>query len=319
MSVRTVTGDVPSNDLGRVLVHEHLILDNALIAAEMPHIHLPSVEDAVTEITPCVASGITGMVDAMPAAGGRHAERLAAISDQTGIAIIATTGLHTEKYYVHHPWALHAEPEELVPLFVADIEVGIDRFDYSGPLIERTSVRAGIIKVATDGRGMTDRARRLFTAAAEVAAVTGVPILTHTEDGLGAMEQIGFLADVGVPLDRVVISHTDKVADLGYHEGMLETGVNLEYDQALRQPAGEPNRTAVLIGQMVERGHAAQLMVGTDGARRSLWSSLGGSPGIPFMGTGFVDALRGQGVTDLDIDRIYAANPQRFLDRTVAA
>ena len=60
-------------------------------------------------------------------------------------------------------------------------------------------------------------------------------------------------------------------------------------------------------------------MIGTDGARRSLWSSLGGSPGIAYMGTGFVEALRGQGVADTDIERIFAGNPQRFLDRAVAA
>ena len=209
MMVRTVVGDVPAHTLGRTLVHEHLILDNALIRDEYPHIRLPSVDDAVAEVSACRAVGIGAMVDAMPAAGGRHPDRLAAISEATGVAIVATTGLHTEKYYVHHPWAIDADPDRLVTLFVDDIEIGIDRFDYTGPIVERTSHRAGLIKVATDDGGVTDRARRCFTAAAEVARRTGVPILTHTEGGHGSMEQIELLDQLGVPLSRVVISHTD--------------------------------------------------------------------------------------------------------------
>ena len=154
MMVRTVVGDVPAHTLGRTLVHEHLILDNALIRDEYAHIHLPSVDDAVAEVSACRAVGIGAMVDAMPAAGGRHPDRLAAISEATGVAIVATTGLHTEKYYVHHPWAIDADPDRLVTLFVDDIEIGIDRFDYTGPIVERTSHRAGLIKVATDDGGV---------------------------------------------------------------------------------------------------------------------------------------------------------------------
>ena len=110
MIVRTVLGDVEAESLGPTYVHEHLILDNALIASDFPHIHLPSVVDAVNELLLCKVAGTGCMVDAMPAAGGRHADRLATISSRTGIAIVATTGLHTPKYYIHHPWAMDADP-----------------------------------------------------------------------------------------------------------------------------------------------------------------------------------------------------------------
>lgn len=313
MTVRTVLGDVAAASLGPTYVHEHLILDNPLIAADYPHIHLPSADEAIAELEPCVSAGVGCMVDAMPAAGGRHPDRLAAISDRTGIAIVAMTGLHTPKYYIHHPWALHADPDRLAELFVADIEVGIDRFDYTGPIVERTAFRAGIIKVATEGAELSDRSLRVFAGAVAAAKQTGVSILTHTEAGVGAHEQIDSLRDLAFPLERVVVSHTDKITDPQYHLDLLDSGVMVEFDQALRQPAGTGNWTAELTAHVVEAGFVEQVMFGTDGARRTLWSALGGGPGLAWMRTGFVDALTERGLSSDQISTMFETNPQRFL------
>lgn len=313
MSVRTVLGDVGASSLRAVYMHEHLILDNALIANGYPHIHLPSVDEAVAEVTPCASEGVGCMVDAMPAAGGRRPGRLAEISERTGVAIIAMTGLHTSKYYIHHPWAIEAEPEVLADLFVADIVEGIDEYDYTGPVVERTTIRAGMIKVATERAELSDRERRVVTAATDAAHRTGVQILTHCEDGIGAMEQLSFLAGLGFPLERVVVSHTDKVTDLGYHRDILATGAFVEYDQALRRPPGKANDTARIAAAMLRAGFGDRVMFGTDGARRTLWSSLGGGPGLAWMRTGFIDSLTAHGVSGAEIDTMFTTNPQRFL------
>ena len=313
MTVRTVLGDVDPASLGPTYVHEHLILDNPLIALEYPHIHLPSVDEAVAELQPCADAGVGCMVDAMPAAGGRHPERLAAISHRTGINIVAMTGLHTPKYYIHHPWALEADPETLAELFVADIEDGIDRFDYTGPVVERSAFKAGIIKVATEHAQVSDRALRVFAAAVQAARRTGTSILTHTEAGVGALEQVEVLRDLGFPLSRVVVSHTDKVTDGQYHLDLLESGVMVEFDQALRQPTGTGNWTAELTALVIGAGFAEQVMFGTDGARRTLWSTLGGGPGLAWMRTGFLAALTDRGVERGQIAMMFETNPQRFL------
>ncbi len=312
-TVRTVLGDVAPVSLGVVYIHEHLILDNPLIAREYPHICLPSVDDAVSELAPCAAAGVGAMVDAMPAAGGRHPDRLAEISRRAGIAIIATTGLHTPKYYPHHRWALEASVDDLTDLFVADIEEGIDRFDYTGPVVERTPHRAGIVKVATPGAQLTDRDRRVFAAAVASCLQTGAPLLTHCEDGLGAMEQVVELERLRMPLHRVVLSHTDKVADRGYHRDLFQTGVNLEYDQALRHDPSGPDGTAALVAEAVSEGHVGQLMLGSDGARRSLWTTYGGGPGLAWLYTGFREALVERGIGADQLEMMFVTNPQRFL------
>ena len=311
-SIRTVLGDIDPSDLGVTYAHEHLIIDSPLIVERWPHIHLYSVEDAVNELEECRAAGVSAVVDAMPAASGRDPVRLAEISRRSGISIVACTGLHTSKYYEGQPWTVEESPDLLAGRFTADVEEGIDRYDYLGSAIDRTSIRAGILKVAVLEDAPTDRDRRVFEAAAVTHAATGVPILTHCERGVGAIEQVELLTELGVPLDRVVISHTDKIADLAYHRDLLEAGVFLEYDQALRQGEGARDGTGRIVAAMVEEGFAGQVMLATDGARRSLWSVYGGL-GLAWLAIRFVEILEDLGLDDEAVRTMLVSNPARFL------
>ena len=85
-------------------------------------------------------------------------------------------------------------------------------------------------------------------------------------------QQLSLLEKSGVPLDRVILSHTDKVVDRGYHRELLSRGAWVVYDQGIRTQ----DDTARLVRWMVEDGFSHRLLLGTDGARRSLWKSLGG-------------------------------------------
>jgi predicted metal-dependent phosphotriesterase family hydrolase len=311
--VRTVLGDVAPEDLGVTYLHEHLIIDSPLIADTMAHIHLPDPDEAVSEMRLCSSAGVSAMVDTMPAGSGRGVERLAEASRRSGMHIIASTGLHTAKYYDTVLWAKTEDADGLAARFIADIEIGIDRLDYLGAGVDRTDMRAGIIKAATFHEPDPRRDRRVFEAAAIAARQTGAPVLTHCEAGVGGLEQIELLSEFGVPLHRVVLSHTDKVDDLDYHKALLESGVNLEYDQALRHSGEAVGVTANLLASMIEEGFLAQLMLGTDGARRTLWSALGGTPGLSWLASGFRLAMSEAGVTDDDQRALFVRNPRRFL------
>jgi phosphotriesterase-related protein len=311
--VRTVLGDIDPADLGFTYVHEHLIIDSPLIVDRWPHIRLDDVDAAVAELALCTAAGVGAMVDAMPAASGRDPDRLAAISRGSGVHVIACTGLHTSKYYEGQQWTAEESPEILAGLFIADVVDGIDRYDYMGPVIRRTAHRAGILKVAVLEDAPTPRDVRVFEAAAEAQAVTGVPILTHCEGGIGAMAQIELLSTLAVPLERVVISHTDKVNDLSYHRDLLATGVYLEYDQAPRQGEAARQGTGRIVAAMISEGHTDRLMLATDGARRSLWIAYGGGPGLAWLATRFVEILGDLGVNEGAIEAMFVTNPARFL------
>jgi phosphotriesterase-related protein len=300
--VRTVLGDIDPGALGPTYMHEHLIIDSPMVEDRLPEIHLPSVNEASAEVERLRQAGLGAAVDAMPGAAGRDVVRLAQVSERTGVHIVAATGLHTTRYYPDFDLAVEVSEESLAELFTAEIEDGADGAEH----------RTGVIKVATLG-DITGRDRRVFAAAAEAHLRTGAPILTHCEAGLGGVEQVELLSDLGVALDRVALSHTDKVLDIAYHRDLLASGVNVVYDQALRQPSQEEKGTAWLLAEMIDAGHGDRLMLGTDGARRSMWATLGGSPGLDWLLTEFTTALEGRGIDRAMRSRLFVTNPARFL------
>lgn len=310
--VRTVLGDIDPATLGVTYAHEHVILDAPIVEDRFPHILLDDADIATEELGRCAQAGVQAMVDAMPCGVGRDPVRLAAISEGTGVHLVATTGLHTRKWYPGLSWANELPADELAELFIADIVDGIDRFDYRGPHVERTSHRAGVLKVGTLQSEPNERDRRLFAAAAIAHRATGVPILTHCEEGRGGLEQVELLQEVGVDPQAVVLSHTDKVDDPGYHLALAATGVYLEYDQALRHPIDEDSATVRMAATLIAAGFGSQVMLGTDGARRSLWSGYGGKPGLAALIGSVVPTLHRVGVSAEATSRIMVANPARF-------
>jgi predicted metal-dependent phosphotriesterase family hydrolase len=307
--VRTVLGDVPGDRLGVCFAHEHLVIDGGVTKIVAPEISLQRVEDAVAELAPCVAAGLGAVVDAMPADAGRNILKLADVSRRSGVHVVAATGLHHARYYGERHWGELLQPEELAELFVAEIEHGIDANDLNGPVLRRTAHRAGVVKAAGSLDGPSDRDRRVFEAAAIAVARAGTPLLTHCEAGTGGVAQLALLDGLGVPLDRVILSHTDKVVDRGYHRELLAGGAWVVYDQGIRSP----DDTARLVGWMVEDGHQDRLLLGTDGARRSLWTVLGGSPGLAALRTGLGRRLAAELGTEV-MDRIWVANPAKALE-----
>lgn len=300
MIVRTVLGDIAPEELGVTYAHEHLIIDSATVAARWPDIHLPSVAEASEETAIGVASGVRSMIDAMPTGSGRDLGKLADVAKTTGLNVIASTGMHIRKYYEGVHWA-GDDALALAARFIQEIEPGV-----AGP-------RAGIMKVATSSSLPTQEERDLFVAAGIVHGATGVPILTHCEEGKGAIEQIAMLVEMGVEPHRVILSHTDKVEDRGYHREILTAGANVEYDQSLRQHLIGSTDTALLIAEMWGAGFGHQILLGTDGARRSLWSTLGGAPGLAWLWAGYPAILRNHGLGDEEIEAMFVTTPARVL------
>lgn len=311
--IRTVLGDIDDFD-GVAYVHEHLILDSPLIADRFPHILLDDVEAAVAEVGACRAAGAGLMLDAMPVSAGRDAVRLAQIAARVGIPIVAATGLHHDRYYGPRHWTNRVSEGELTALFVADLVEGIDEFDYTGPVVRRTAHRAGIVKVATSGAQPDTRDRRNLAAVAAASVVTGAPVLTHCEDGHGGVEQIARLVDAGVPSSAIILSHVDKARDAGYLIALAQTGAMLELDQSLRERAqGVDSVTVRSVLALIDAGHVSQIVLGTDGARRTLWSSLGGEPGLAWLAAELPRVLRRAGVDESDLTAMLHDNALRAL------
>lgn len=319
--IRTVLGDIEPADLGVCYAHEHLIIDASVATMNYPDFKLESVENGVKELTDFHAAGGRAMVDSMPCDAGRNVIKLAEISRRTGVHILCPTGVHLAKYYDPKHWGNHYTAEQMAGLFIADVEQGVDRFDYAGPIVERTEHRAGLIKIATGGSGITDRARRVFEAAAIAHCTTGAPILTHCEQGEEAPAQAALLREFGVDLSHVVLSHTDRKPDPVYHREVLSSGVCIEYDSCFRWkgwatgevPTDAPNPSLDLLVELMDE-FPNQIMLGMDAARPTYWRSYGGSPGLDFLLTTFSRAMQQRGLDDRHWQRMFVANPARAYD-----
>lgn len=311
-SARTVLGDLPTAELGIVYAHEHLVIDGGRPVEREPEFLLNDADRLTAELEEAARHGLRTAVDAMPADAGRNVRLLAELSRRSGVNLIASTGLHHDRYYGPSHWSARIAVEELAELFVADIETGIDANDYSGPVVRRTRHRAGIIKVAGSGGGPSARDARIFEAAAMAHLRTGAPILTHCEGGTGALEQIRMLIDLGVAPGRVILSHVDKVADTGYHRELLDTGATAEYDQSFRW--GErPNGTLALLEFAAQNGLLDRIVLGMDAARFRYYRAYDGSPGLRYLLTDFRAAMAERGLGEPHLHQIFVETPARVL------
>ncbi len=305
--IRTVLGDIPPEDLGFCYAHEHVLIEPSFATHVEPDYLHDSVDHAVKELQEFYENNGRGMIDATPCGYGRNVAKLASVSRRSGVHIVCSTGLHAEKFYPPGHWRSRYSREDLADLFYAEIEKGVDGGDYRGPLVHRTSHRAGVIKVAAGSEQLTAEDQKVFRAASDAHRATGCPILTHAEQGLGALEQLELFRKEGVDLKHVVISHIDRKPDIGYHREILRTGARVECDSGFRwRGGGNPTLDLVLA---LHREFPAQILLGMDAARRSNWKVYDGQPGMSFLISVFMPALRKCGMKPADLDRIFIHNP----------
>ena len=165
-----------------------------------------------------------------------------------------------------------------------------------------------MIKVASGRDRLSEHEHKVFLAAAAAHRATGCPIITHTEQGTAAMEQVEVFAAAGVDLSRVTLSHTDRLPDVELHRRLLRRGVKLEYDSCFRWKERGGNASLTLLRELIEE-FPRQLMLGMDAARRGYWRSHGGSPGLAFLRTTFAMQMREAGLTDSHFEAIFIHTP----------
>lgn len=304
--VRTVWGDIPPSEMGLTYAHEHIIIEESYPTLSHPLFLLNDVDKISEELGNFYAAGGRTMVDTMPADCGRNIQKLAEVSRRTGVHIIAPTGIHLEQYYLPNHWRYTYSEDQLSRLFIADVTIGIDVHDYNGPYVDRSQHKAGMVKLATGDERITAHQEKIFRAVVNTHMETGVPILTHTNAGKQASEQVELFAKLGADLRHVVLSHVDRRVDIDYHRRLLQTGVKLEYDSAFRWKE-KPNGTYRLLEALLPE-FPDQITMGMDAAKHSYWRSYGGEPGLNFLLTTFRTDLGKMGLEQY-YEKLFVHNP----------
>jgi len=223
---RTILGDVDAGDLGIVDAHEHLIRTGGLeILKNGEPWRLNDVDKAIAETKLFAAAGGKTIVDMNPVSAGRDIRMLLEVAKAVPeVHIIVTTGFHEGRIYdeVTH-WTATYTVNQIADLLIAEVEEGIDIYDYMGPIVERSTAKAGCIKVGTAYSKITPVEEKNIEAVAIAAKETGACINTHTAGGTMALEQAERFIKYGVKPERIMIGHVQRNPDVWYHKKLPET------------------------------------------------------------------------------------------------
>lgn len=311
--VETTLGPLPAMALGRINSHEHVIIDGGLTVVNTPDFRLDSVEKAIEEVGYWQQAGGGAIVDTMPFGCGRNVDKLIAVSQATGVPIIVPSGFQKSSYYLPDHWQHSYDEAAIADLLIAELVEGADRNGYAGPLVDRSPVKAGFVKVAGDYQVVKPTTRKLIGAAGRAHRATGMPVLVHTELGTAALEILDLLEAAGVPPRRVMLCHVDRNPDVPLHRQLAERGAFLEYDTPGRIKYQPETVVIGLMRELFDAGLGDHLLLGGDTARRSYWRAYGGGPGLDYLLATFTPRLLAEGFTDAELKLIWERNPVRWL------
>ncbi|MFG2096877.1 phosphotriesterase [Streptomyces sp. NPDC048612] len=266
-AIRTVLGDIAPAGLGVCDAHDHLFLRSP----RLPGQELDDAGAAAAELRAFRAAGGAAVVQWTPYGMGRRAAELPRLARESGVRIVAATGLHQAVHY--SPELLERVGPEPAGLFVAELTEGIGG---TGP-------RAGMIKVAGGFHGLDGHARRTMTAAAEAQRATGAPLGVHLESGTGALDVLDLLCgELGVPPDRVILGHLNRSPDPVVHRKAAEAGAYLAFDGPSRAHHATDWRLPDALASLADAGFGDRILLGGDTTTADA-RSVNGGPGMPYL------------------------------------
>lgn len=312
--INTACGTQLPQDLGRTLIHEHALVGfpGWYLDTRQPSFKrdeaLSRVVDAFQQLKDY---GVKTIVDPCPSDLGRDVSFYAEISDRSGVNVVCAAGLYYEEAGITYTCA-HLEEQEISDIFQKEIEDGVGD----------TGIRPGIIKIATGQGRITEYEKKVLRAAAQAAARTRVPVLSHTQSCTCGHEQIDIVCEHVAP-DHFIVGHSDGTDDLSYQLSLVERGVFIGFDRfGIETIIPDATRIKNMMA-LIEKGYRDQIMMSHDyvvcwkGRPPGVASEAALSDILPnwrltHIFENILPQLQHAGLSAADIDHILVDNPRRF-------
>jgi len=315
--IQTVLGPVAPADLGKTLIHEHVLIGYPgwfMDVRMPPFIRAEALDRVVDAFQALHAYGVRSVVDPCPMDLGRDVGFLAEVSQRSGINLICTTGAYTEAEGI--PFTLgHLEVDAIADILQQEIEDGIGR----------SGIRPGLIKIATGDGKVSAYERKVVTAAARAAQRTGLTLLSHTENCSCGHDQIDIVTGQGVAPHRLLVGHSCGRDDPPYQKSLAERGAYVGFDRFGIEIFNTDANRMKNLKQLVDAGFRDSILVSHDTV--NCW--LGGIPGIgnpsavkdilpnwnmTHLFARIFPQLETMGVTAADLEHIVTENPRRYFE-----
>ena len=316
--VHTATGKMAVNDLGRTLVHEHVLIGfpGWFMDARQPPFKradaMARVVDAFAEIR---GHGVKTVIDPCPMDLGRDVEFCAEVSQKTGINLICATGVYVESMGI--PFSMKdLSVDAIAEGFIKEIEDGV----------AATGIRCGVIKIATGDGKVSDYERKMLTAAAKAAKATGAPLISHTENCTCGHDQIDICTGEGLPASHMIVGHSDGADDHPYQKSLADRGAYVGFDRfGLTVGAVSDEVRMKNLKALVDCGHIERVVVSHDNVACWLGAYGGEDPyelnkimpnwKMTNLFENIFPELKRMGLTDAQLDTIICENPKRYFSQ----
>jgi len=299
----TTLGPKTGAELGLILPHEHIFVE--FRPPTHPKHAVAQVAEVVALMAPEVkkaqAQRVTAIVDCTPVGVGRRADILKAVSEATGMPLVAPTGIYREPWVP--AWALAATESEITDWMLGELQGEI----------EGSGVQAAWIKLSVGDDGITDCEAKILRAAARAGRETNAIIGVHTKRGRVVRDQLDLIEAAGYTPERFIWIHTQNEPDFNLHLEMARRGAWLEYDGI-----GNGNDALYLeyIPRVLDAGLVDQVMLSHDRGWYDPAKPGGGQPKpFTYLFGEFLPKLRATGVSDETIHTLTHTNPFRAFAR----
>ncbi|MCP4382140.1 MAG: aryldialkylphosphatase [Hyphomicrobiales bacterium] len=335
--VRTVTGDVPAGDLGRMLMHEHVLcdlthptrrdepetpitLENAFAVRyhwdrHVGNHRLGDPDVAGDELRLLADAGGGGLVELTCGGIRPNPEGLRQAALASGLQMVMGCGYYTADYAGTE---LTSKGIEAIAREMVDA-VTIGAWG--------TEVRSGIIGEIGLSDPWHPAERRALEAAALAQSETGTTVNVHPgRNSAAASEIVRVFAAAGGDVTRLVISHMDRtfvsvdgparLADMGCVVEYDFFGIEQSYypyaDLDMPHDAGRLD----LVRGLIDRGHLERIAVSQDICTKTRLTRWGGH-GYAHILNNVVPMMLRKDFTDDEIETLLVGTPRRLL--TLAA
>ncbi len=336
--VQTVLGPVDPGQLGRTMMHEHLLISQVRSGVAPPDparwelpITLDRLDDvrrhpapyppnlvhdaraeALEEQRPFRAAGGGCIVDVTSRGIGRDPAGLRAIAEAAGVHVVMGCGYHTHPY---HPPDLGARGEEEIAEEMArDLTEGVD------------GVAAGIIgEIGMSWPAHPDEVK-VLRAATRAQRDTGAAVSVHPgRDARAPMEALRTVVEAGGDPERTIIDHLD--GRFSRPEQFLEvaaTGCYLEIDLFGFETSHFPGHPGMdmpndggrigWLRLLLDKGYGSRLLISSDVAMKHHRRRYGGW-GYAHILANVVPQMLARGLSRREVETILVDNPARALAR----
>jgi phosphotriesterase-related protein len=298
--IMTVLGEIPASELGKTLIHEHILVD--FIGADQISYNRWNRDQVEQKVLPYLLeaqqAGVKSMFDCTPAFLGRDVLLLRKLSQKTGLQIITNTGYYGAVNNKYLPaWANEETDKQLARRWIKEFNDGI----------ENSNIRPGFIKIGVDAGKLSTLHQKLVRAAAITHLETGLTICSHTGKSPAAFEQLHILKTMGVRADAFVWVHAQAETDKLKHIEAARSGAWVSLDGI---GWGDYDNYADSITRLKEQRLLHRVLISHDAG----WYKPGEPGGGEFKGftnifTQVIPLLDKRGFTSTDYDQLLTKNP----------